>query len=414
MAPTADPQSPAARRKRLCCLLALLGALLAPSHSRALGPASHFSSLAPRTLSSSIERGATTASSWFSDLASNTTITTTSVTPVNPFLRLKDLRPDSEMPGTNGLRSSSLLLRGAFVVESELSRNLHDGTASIRGETSDQRMMRFALMSAAGSVRYGLAYRLAGKAFVNAPDQQVKELWGEWSHGHARLRTSIGEFANNIDADPARPRTIQTQGAMMLTYARPSWPEFSLSYARSLTEGSGTVMGLIPQKSLADRLEGAVAIVRPNWNARLSSCYVVANDQLLSGADTVSYIQTISGTFRPFTPITFTSVLMYRSDVQEWTGVRIHQPMASLSLNYDWTARVRFSAIGGYGSARSSDGLIDNESLNSKGILTWYPLDSTLAQVSFETGYTRTTVSGTVQTITEDLSGLVKLKLTTF
>ena len=414
MAPTANPQAPAPQRIRLCCLLALLSTLLAPSHSRALGPSSHFSSLAPRTLSSSIERGATAPSSWFSDLVNSTTITTTSVTPVNPFLRLKDLRPDSEMPGTNGLRSSSLLLGGALLAESELSRNLHDGTASIRGETSDQRMMRFALMRTAGAVRYGLAYRLAGKAFVNAPDQQVKELWGEWSHGHARLRTSVGEFANNVEADPGRPRTVLTQRAMTLTYARPSWPEFSLSYARSLTEGSGAVTGLIPQKSLADRLEGAVAIVRPNWNARLSSSYVVTNDRLSSGADTVSYIQTVSGTFRPLAPITLTSMLIFRSDVQEWTGVRIHQPMASLSLNYDCTARVRISALGGYGSTRSSDGLLDYENLNSKGILTWYPFDSRLAQVSFETGYSRTTVSGTIQMITEDVSGLVKLKLTTF
>jgi hypothetical protein len=318
------------------------------------------------------------------------------------------------MPGTDGFRSASLLLHGTFVAESELSRNFPDGSASIHGETSDQRMMRFALMSRAGSVRYGLAYRLAGKAFVNAPDQQVKEFWGEWSHGHARLRTSVGEFANNVDADPTRPRTIQTQGAMLLTYARPSWPEFSLSYARSLTEGSGTVTGLTPQMSLADRFEGAIVIVRPNWNARLSSSYVVTNDQLLSGADTVSYIQTISGTFRPVAPMTFTSMLMYRSDVQEWTGVRIHQPMASLSLNYDCTARLHFSALGWYGSTRSSDGLIENENLNSKGILTWYPLDTKFAQVSLETGYTRTTAGGPVQTITEDLSGLVKLKLTRF
>lgn len=414
MAPTADPEDVAAQRIRLFCLLALLGALLTPSQARAFGPSSHLSSLAPRTLSPTIERGATAPSSWFSDLVNHTTITTTSVTPVNPFLRLKDLRPDSEMPGSNGLRSSSLLLSGKFVAESELSRNLPGSAASIRGETSDQRMMRFALMSAAGSIRYGLAYRLAGKEFVSAPDQQVKELWGEWSHGHARLRTSVGEFSNNVDADPARPRTIQTQGALMLTYARPSWPEFSLSYARSLIEGSGTVTGLVPQKSLADRLEGAVSIARPNWNARLSSSYVVTNDQLASGADTVSYVQMLSGTFRPLAPVTLTSVLMYRSDVQEWTGVRIHQPMASLSLNYDCTARVRLSALGGYGSTRSSDGLIEHETLNSKGILTWHPLDTRIAQVSFETGYSRTTVNGTVPMITEDLSGLVKLKLTTF
>jgi hypothetical protein len=275
-------------------------------------------------------------------------------------------------------------------------------------------MMRFALRSSTGSVRYGLSYRRAGKKYLNAPDQQAKELWGEWSHGHARLRTSVGEFASNVDADPSRPRTIQTQGTMMLTYARPSWPEFSLSYARSLTDGSGTAIGLTPQKSMADRLEGAVAIVRPNWNARFSSSYLVTNDQLLAGADTVSYVQTMSGTYRPIAPITLTSLFMYRSDIQELTGVRIHQPAASLSFNYDCTSRFQFSALGGYGSTRSSDGLIDSESLSSKGILTWYPLDTRLTQISFETGYTRTTVGGTAQMSTEDLSGLVKIKLTTF
>lgn len=414
MAPAIDSQTLPARRARPCRLLLLLGALLIPSHSGAIGPSTHFTSLAPRTLSSSVERAATTPPSWFSDLVTHSTLTTTSATPVNPFLRLRDLHPDSEMPGTDGFGSSSRLLRGAFVIESELSRNLHDRTASIRGETSDQRMMRFALMSAAGSVRYGLAYRLAGKAFANAPDQQVKELWGEWSHGHARLRTSLGEFGTNVDADPGRPRTTQTQGTMMLTYARPTWPELTLSYARSLTEGSGTITGVTPQKILTDRLEGAVSIVRPNWNARLSSTYMVTNDQRLSEVDTVSYVQMLSGTFRPLSPVTLTSVLMYRSDVQEWTGVRIHQPMVSFSLNYDYTARVRLSALGGFRTTRSSDGIIVHENLNSKGILTWYPLHTRIAQISFETGYSRTTVNGTVPMITEDVSGLVKVKLTTF
>jgi hypothetical protein len=155
-------------------------------------------------------------------------------------------------------------------------------------------------------------------------------------------------------------------------------------------------------------------IVRPNWTARFSSSYTVTNDQLLAGVETMSYIQTLSGTYRPIAPITLTSLFMYRSDVQEWTGVRIQQPAASLSFNYDCTSRFQFSALGGYGSTRSSDGLIDHESLNSKGILTWYPLDTRMTQISFETGYTRTTMGGTVQMITEDLSGLVKIKLTTF
>lgn len=415
MAPTAHLQTPSRVQDRLLpSLLALIGCLAWPISSWALGPSSHVASLVPRNVSPSVERGAAAPSNWFSDLAHNTTVTTNSVTLVSPFLRLKDLRPDSEMPRTNGFFSSSLLLNGTFVAESELARNLHNDSPSIRGETSDQRMMRFALRSAAGSVRYGLSYRRAGKAYVNAPDQQAKELWGEWSHGHTRLRTSVGEFANNVDADPSRPRTIQTQGTMMLTYARPSWPEFSLTYARSLTDGSGTVTGLAPQKNMADRFEGAVAIVRPNWNARWSSSYMVTNDQLLAGAETVSYIQTMSGTYRPIAPITLTSLFMYRSDVQELTGVRIHQPTASLSLNYACTWRVHLSALGGYGSTRSSDGLIDNESVNSKGILTWYPLDTRATQISFETGYTRTTTGGTVQMITEDLSGLVKIKFTTF
>ncbi|MEX5213496.1 MAG: hypothetical protein NW703_04975 [Nitrospiraceae bacterium] len=413
MAPTADPQAPPTSGIPLVSLLTLLSILLMPSYARAFGPSNHISSLTPRSLPPSISGNTVALPNWFSDLVQDTTVTTITVTPVNPFLRLKDLRPDSEMPGSNGVRSSSRLLSGNLVAESELSRNLPDSTASIRGESSDQRMIRLALMSAAGSVRYGLAYRLAGKEFVNAPDQQIKELWGEWSHGHARLRTSVGEFSNNIDADPARPRTVQTQGTMLLTYARPSWPEFSLSYTRSLIEGSGTMTGLVPQKSLADRLEGAVAIVRPNWNARMSSSYVVANDQLPSRSDTVSYIQTISSAFRLLAPITFTSMLMYRSDVQEWTGVRIHQPTASFSITYDCAAQIRFSALGGYGSTRSSDGLLDNESLNSKGILTWYPLDTRLAQVSFETGYSRTIVGGSVQMMTEDISGLVRFKLRT-
>ena len=202
----------------------------------------------------------------------------------------------------------------------------------------------------------------------------------------------------------------------MMALAQPTWPELSLTLARNSNDTNPLQSGLTTQRSLADTLEGAVSLTRSTWNARMASSYTLNANELQLGQDTVSYAHMLSGAFHPIEPLSITSVISYRTDVQQWTGVRTETPVAALTVHYRHSAQLMISALGGYTGIRSSDGMTDNESVNSRGIVTWSPGGSSVTQVSFETGYTRMVTGGGSSSgmVTQDLSGLVRFRLMQF
>ncbi len=344
------------------------------------------------------------------------TVTRTGFALQAPYMRLKDLRPDSEMPTTSGLQLSAPLFKGQVMAESEIANNHADTDTLILRNRAAKSMLRFALSTHHGPFRYGLTYRLADQQFFNLPDQELREVWGEWSLGSLRLRSSVSELFTNVEANPTVPRSAQTGGRMMVALAHPSWPELSVTYARQLIDTNALQSGLLPQQVIADSVEGALALTRGNWNARFSSSYSLHANRRQSGEETVSYAHLFSGVFRPIEPLSITSIISYRTDVQQWTGVKTDSPLALLTVQYRHSASLMISALGGYSGIHSSDGMTANESLNSKGILTWSPWGSSYTQVSLETGYTRTVIGGASGggMVTEDLSGLVRFRLTQF
>ncbi len=345
-----------------------------------------------------------------------TTTTPTTFTLPTPYLRLKDLRPDSDAPTTQGLRSSTSLLNGFVVAESEVARNNDAHHASRPWDRSSQSMLRVSLSGDYGPVRYGLSYRHADRQFLNAPDQELRELWGEWSHGLIRLRTSVTELSTNVESDPTRPQLSQSTSRMMMSVARPDWPELSLSFARTSLDNQAQQSGLMSQRLVANVVEGAIAVTRTSWNARLATSYSQGANPFQPSEETLSYTQMFTGAFHPIEPLSITSVISYKTDVQQWTGIRTDTPVASLAVHYRHSTRWTITAMGGYTGLRTSDGMTENETLNSKGVITWSPWGSSVHQVSFETGYSRTVLGGVNGSgmVTEDLSGLVKLRVTQF
>ena len=75
--------------------------------------------------------------------------------------------------------------------------------------------------------------------------------------------------------------------------------------------------------------------------------------------------------FRPLNTLTISPTLGYREEVQDWSGVRINSPSASVVLQYRQSQQLLVSAMGNYASTRSSDRLIDTELVGGKGRLTW-------------------------------------------
>ncbi|MFO0773299.1 MAG: hypothetical protein U0172_01365 [Nitrospiraceae bacterium] len=332
-----------------------------------------------------------------------------------PFLRLKDVRPDSLVPTTTGLASSTTLFNGALRADSEVARNDESTQLVTRIDNNTQSMMRLGLTGTQGALRYGLSYRHADRAFLNAPDQRVREVWGEWGTGPLRLRSSSTNLMTNVDADPSRARMSSATNRLTMTMARPEWPELSLSYIRLSNEINPLLSGLTAQNLNSNGVEGTLAITRPTWNARVSST-CAQGTLAATDHDTMSYTHVFSGAFRPIEPLSITSVISYRTDVQQWTGVRTDTPVASLAVHYRHSSRWMLTAMGGYTGVKTSDGMTDNETLNSKGVVTWSPFGSPVHQVSFETGYSRTVMGGTSGTgiVTQDVSGLVRLRVSEF
>ena len=340
---------------------------------------------------------------------------TTSFAPPTASTRLKDLVPDSERPQTKGVVAASTFFKGQLTTEGEVANNAtNDAGIPSRIDQRDdgtKRMVRMALTGTNGQFRYGINYRSAGKAFFNSPDQTVREMWGEWGMGVAKLRSSSGQTWNNVDLDPTRARIQHTFNRIGLAVAKTAWPELSLTYTRSALASSFDPSGSIPQRSQSNSMEAALSYTGLTWNARLSSSYILTNDETRGGSQSTAFAQTLVATYRPMNTLTLAPTLSYRTETQSWSGATIQTPMASLSLLYKQSQRLLVSAMGGYTSTSSSDGLIDTNSIVGKGMFALHldPIYGHPTTISLEAAYTNTTNRTVAGLDTEDLSGLVRI-----
>ena len=331
--------------------------------------------------------------------------------------RLRDLVPDSARPRTQGLVAASTWLNGRFTTESEVANNSSHDMPSItridQRDSTSNRMLRFNLVGAHEQFRYGANYRSAGKAFFNTPDQTVRELWGEMQWGLARFRTSVGEMWNNVDLDPSQARIEQRYSRIGLALAKAFWPELSVSYVRHASTSTYEPAGFVPIRTQSNSLEGAMAYSGRNWNARVASSYIVVADELRAGAESVAVAQAFNGLYRPFNTLTIMPSLTYRTEQQQWSGVRMQTPTASLSLQYKQSQRLLVSAMGGYTSSRSSDHTVNRESIMSRGLFSFHldPIYGRAAMLSLEAAYTNTIDHASPSLAAEDISGLLRFLL---
>jgi hypothetical protein len=289
---------------------------------------------------------------------------------------------------------------------------------TIPGETRDDpstRMMRLGVTGSSGPVRYGMIYRTAGQAFYNAPDQAMREVWGEWGIGSATVRSSLGQQWNNVDNDPTRSRLDQTYGQVRLLWQRAAWPTFAVTYSQNTSNSTSTPTAVAPQRMNTQTVEAALAYTQSVWTATLVSSYILGTDLLRREADQHANVQTISASFRPVNTLTLSPTLGYRSEQQEWSGARLDSPSASFDMNYRQSREFFISAMANYSETRSSDRLIDLENLGGKGILAWDVQHSQewATLISLEAGYNRQINRMLPSAQTEDVSGLIRFVLAT-
>jgi len=323
----------------------------------------------------------------------------------------RDLKLDADRPRTQGVLASTTWLKGAFSTETEAAANQGGST----GDDPSTRMMRLGVTGSTEFVRYGLTYRKAGKAFYQESDQDLREAWGEWKNGAIAIRTTVGQLGNNVEDDPARARVEQSYNRVGLSWNKPGWPHFALTYAENAMNSTLNPVGVAPQKADKHTVEAALGYGGAAWDARLASSYGLETDLLRHGAESHVQTQTVTASFRPVNTLTIAPTLGYRAEQQEWSGARIDSPSASLALNYQQSRRLHISAMGNYSGMRSSDRLIDLDTIGGKGILTWElePVRDWTPLLSLEGGYNLQVNRLMPSAQTEDLSGLLRLVLAT-
>ena len=333
---------------------------------------------------------------------------------------VRDLRLETDRPRSQGILASTTWLKGAFSTETELAANqggtvgFPNGLPTDAADDPSTRMMRLGVTGSTEFVRYGLRYRKAGHAFYQESDQDLREAWGEWKNGAVAIRSAVGQQWNNVEDDPARARVEQSYNQVGLSWNKPAWPHFALTYAENAVNSTLNPVGVAPQKANNHTVEAALGYTGAGWDARLASSYGLATDLLHQGTESHVQTQTVTASFRPANILTIAPTLGYRVEQQEWSGARIDSPSASLAMNYK-QSQLGISLMGNYSGIRSSDRLIDLDNVGGKGTLTWglEPVRDWKPLLSLEAGYNLQVNRLMPSAQTADISGLLRLVLAT-
>jgi hypothetical protein len=279
--------------------------------------------------------------SWFSAQGLQTTaqpaqapayqsnVTRTSYTPSVTPANVRDLSVDIDRSYAQGVLAATTWLKGAFVTETEMANNQRG--SSIPGDTQDDsasRMMRMGLTASSGLARYGMTYRRAGQTFYTGPDQDLREVWGEWKNGLTTLRSAIGQQWNNVDGDPTRARLEQNYGRIGLSWNQVSWPSLAITYSQNALNSTLDPTGIAPQKMNNHTLEAALGYSGVAWHVGLASSYILGTDLFRNGSDNRVHMQTATASLRPHHTLTIAPTLGYRTEQQDWSGVRTDSPLS--------------------------------------------------------------------------------------
>ena len=273
----------------------------------------------------------------------------------------------------------------------------------------------------------GAEYRSVGKRLepvVAAPasqrDREGTEVWLAQRLGLLRLSLSQSDLSDNVDRDPALPRTTKTQAALSAQIAPRAWPIFGLTYAtgdseRSWLTGEGRTRTV--ERQTFDSVAGS-AYYGTSWiDLSGTSTYSYSREPGRSDRDMTSLYHDLSLTLRPLKVIAVTPSLSTGVDRYEWSSTGYQSGSASLLLTYTPTAS-RFSlwTLGAYTTSQSTDRTVDGHTMSVSGGLAC-GLGQILgghASVAVQAGYDRYVDGIYPDSSTRGAFGLVLFKVASF
>ena len=279
-----------------------------------------------------------------------------------------------------------------------------------------------------GGFEAGAQYRSAGKRLerlIGAPaalkDREGHEVWVAQRLGLLRLRLSDSELTDNVDRNPALPRTTKDQSAVTVELSLPAWPVLGLTYA----SGDSARFRLAPQgpdeapeQHAFESVTGSAYYYGgPGWDITASSSLSQSRHAVRLDEQMAMLSQDLSLTLRPLESVTVVPAISLGQERYAWSAVRSDTSTAALTLSYappanSWWA----STFVSHTSTRASDGSTDGRSISLSGALT-YALGTLLpgrSTLSFEAGYDRYVDAVVPASSSRAISGFVLLKIAAF
>ena len=290
----------------------------------------------------------------------------------------------------------------AFYGSFPRSSRLSDGRA--------QQLQVVNLKQSHNSFSYGAEYRYVGKSAIKPKDyrkltkghynlrndQEGLEIWAAREFGPIRLTGFLSRFWDNVDNSPTRYRMFTSQTGMAVDYKTPSLPIYlSFSHSRGASRSTTKPGDSKANDSSREIYDGSLYYYGGNkFDATLSSSYALSEELYDSERETESYWHEVSASFRPTWNITITPAVSYGEDRYRWYGERTEMPSASLCTTYSGLFdAIDLSLWGSYFRMKSTDGYLDETTLDSSVEINWNTKDLLVPEIKWalEIGYQRYT-----------------------
>jgi hypothetical protein len=273
----------------------------------------------------------------------------------------------------------------------------------------------------------GSEYRSVGKRMervvagpASQKDKEGTEVWLAQRLGLLRLRLSQSDLSDNVDRNPALPRTSRTQTALSTQLAPRGWPIFGLTYATGDSQRTWFTSGGRPrvvERQTFDSVAGSAYYSAPFGDISGTSTYGYSRDPGRSDREMTMLYHDLSLSLRPVSSVTVTPSVSTGLDHYQWSDVRSQTGSASLLLSYTPSASWwRLWTLGAYTAAQSSDRTVDGRTMSVSGGLAC-ELGKILggrASLSVEAGYDRYVDSVYPDASSRGAFGLVLLKVASF
>src|SRR5262245_24347355 len=246
----------------------------------------------------------------------------------------------------------------------------------------------------------GAQYRSLGKRLgqvVGAgwakKDLEGSEVWVARRFGSFRLRLSQSDLADNVDRDPALPRTTKSQTALAAEMTVPAGPVLSVAYGTGVAQRDGPAgQGRTRDQQSFYSVTGSAYYFANGWDATAATTYALSRDAVGGDNETASLYYYLSLTLRPGEALTVTPALSLGTDRATALRTSSSNGWASLTLSYSPPAS-RWSTWStlAYGGTASDGGRIDNGGMSVGGGLAWRlgRIGALQSTVSAEAGYDR-------------------------